>query len=89
MKTKLVHEAHQIDEEAWKVSDKDISKVINAVTVKSFNFNNIWWVTVARLETSSSQKSATLEYEINTYSNGNLMYVDMFKILFPKQQWQN
>ena len=78
-KKTAAHEASQHDDGLWKGSDDDSSQM---VTVKSFHFNSINSIKATKLKTSS-RKTAMLEYHI-TGSNGILMPVSMFKILFPK-----
>ena len=48
------------------------------VTVSSFKFNIVWSVFATKLETSNSQKSAILNYKVDTGSDGNLIPVNMF-----------
>ena len=38
---RAVHDVHQSDDESWKGSDKDTSRAMDMVMVKSFNFNSL------------------------------------------------
>ena len=60
---------------------------MDMVTVKYFNFNSICSTVVTKLKTSSNQKNPTmLEYKVDAGSDGNLMLVNIFKVLFQKHQ---
>ena len=52
------------------------------VVVKSFN--SICCIIETKLKTSSSQKATVLQYKVDTGSNGKLMSVNMFKVLYQK-----
>ena len=78
----IMYKACQSNAESWKRSDEEMDRAIDKVTIKSFNFSSIQSVILAKLENSSSQKSSILKYKGGTGSNGNLIPVNMFKVLF-------
>ena len=61
-----------------------MDKHIDAITIKSFSINSIRSSLIIKLKTSSRQK-ATIEYKVATGSDGNSMYINTYKILFPKE----
>ena len=51
--------------------------------MKGFNIHSIRSIKIAKLKTKSSQGIDTCEYEIGVSSDGNLMTIRMYKMLFP------
>ena len=54
------------------------------VAVESLTFNTIILFIVTKLDTSSTQKRAKKDYKIDTGSDGSLIPLNIFKILFPR-----
>ena len=74
----------QRDEEYWKESENETDKQIDTVKVRSLKFDDIRSVMVSKLDIKSRQKINKIVHKMNTSSNGNLMPLNNFKVLFPK-----
>ena len=48
-----------------------------------FNFHSIPSVIIAKLRTKSSQRAEICKYKTDTGSDGNLMPIKMFRMVFP------
>ena len=57
--------------------------------MKSLSFNSIKLSVVTKLETSSRHKRTKIEYNEGTGSDGKLMSLNIFKILYPKTIMDN
>ena len=88
-KPKPIHKACQSDEKILKGSDKEIDKAIKFNS--KLNLIAMQLVTVTKLDTRSSHKSAILKYKMDTGCDVNLVPADMFKYFFPKkkQYWKS
>ena len=76
--------ACQNDAESCKGSDAGINRAIYMVTIKSFNFNSIHSIIVKRLKQSVAPQKPVLEHKIDLGRDGNLMPVNICKVLCPK-----
>ena len=54
-KRREVYEPHYSDNESWKVSNDEINRAIDRVTIKSFNFNSVHSILVTKLKPCSSK----------------------------------
>ena len=52
------------------------------VRSKVFNFHSVRSVTTSKLKTRSSHRTETCKYQIDTGSDGNLMPIKKYKMLF-------
>ena len=63
--------------------DKKVAtQEFDVVRKKSFNFHSIRLVIIAKLKTKKQPKTHTCEYKIGTGSDGNLMPIRRYKVLF-------
>ena len=60
-----------------------VKQEFDAVRAKIFNFHSVTSVILTKLKTKSSQRKDTCKYKIDTGSDGNLMPIRMYKMLFP------
>ena len=66
------------------VEQKQHDGSFDLVQKKYLNLYNVKSVIFTKLELSTSRKRAQIAYNIDTGSDGNLMTVKVFRILFPK-----
>ena len=72
------------DEENQQGSEDEIESHIAVVNIKSLSFNSIGSNIITNTETSNRWKRGQNKYKVDTLSDGNLMPLNIFKILFFK-----
>ena len=55
----------------------------DAVRLKILNCHTLGQLIITKLKTKSSQRIDKCEYKIDTYSDGNLMPIRMYKMFLP------
>ena len=51
---------------------------------QNFNFHSVRSVLITKLRTRTGQNAAKPDYKINTGSDGNLISINIFRMLFPR-----
>ena len=75
-------EWQQTEYESWCNSEDKITRHKDVVHIVTLSFNSIRSGIIKKLETSGRQITAEIEYKVHTGSDGNLMSMDILKILF-------
>ena len=73
---------NQVEQEAAQDSAEE--NTIDLVNINSIHFNKNFSILTVNLKMSAGPNNAMVPYKVNMNSDGNIMPLQMYKILFPK-----
>ena len=79
---RLIHEVQQSNEECWQSSEDDPDIHKDMLTINSFA--SVRSRIITKPQTRNRQKGSKFKNKMDTSSNGNFLWLNIFNILFPK-----